>query len=143
MSGQNTQQLKRWFEEVWNQGREQSIDELLDPKVVLHGLGGQDLQGPGAFKVFHRQMMEIFSDMHVTVEHALEAGEWIAHHAVAHMKHNASGKHCELRGNSVARMVDGKVVETWDCWDFLGLLIQVGALPDTVFEEGLQGRKLV
>jgi hypothetical protein len=29
---------RRWFEEVWNQGREATIDELLAPDVVGHGL---------------------------------------------------------------------------------------------------------
>ena len=30
----NTVILVRWFEEVWNQGREQTVDELMAPNAV-------------------------------------------------------------------------------------------------------------
>jgi hypothetical protein len=32
MSEQNKPLVKRWFEEVWNQGRESTIDELFHPE---------------------------------------------------------------------------------------------------------------
>jgi hypothetical protein len=32
MSEQNKALAKRWFEEVWNQGRESTIDELFHPQ---------------------------------------------------------------------------------------------------------------
>jgi hypothetical protein len=31
--------LKRWFEEVWNEGNEAAIDELLSADVIIHGSG--------------------------------------------------------------------------------------------------------
>ena len=30
--------LERWFEEVWNQGQEAKIEEMLAPAVKGHGL---------------------------------------------------------------------------------------------------------
>ena len=39
--------IHRWFDEVWNQGREETVDELLAPKAIVHGLGeGNDVVGP-------------------------------------------------------------------------------------------------
>jgi len=38
MYEENKQLGKRWFEEVWNQGRVGAIDELLSPEAV--GFGG-------------------------------------------------------------------------------------------------------
>ena len=37
MSEQNKALAKRWFEEVWNQGRESTIDELFHPQGKAHG----------------------------------------------------------------------------------------------------------
>jgi hypothetical protein len=34
--------MKRWFEEVWNQGRESAIDELSLDDVPGHGLKSAD-----------------------------------------------------------------------------------------------------
>ena len=38
-------------------------------------------------------------------------------------------KRGEVTGISIARLEDGKVVETWSEWDNLGLLRQLGAAP--------------
>jgi hypothetical protein len=50
--------LHRWFEEVWNQGREEKIDELLAPDGVAYGLGESEanVHGPAGFKVFWRNL---------------------------------------------------------------------------------------
>jgi hypothetical protein len=45
--------VHRWFDEVWNQGREDTIDELFSDGVA-YGLGESDVtvNGPSEFKVF-------------------------------------------------------------------------------------------
>ena len=43
MSENNKAILRRWFEEVWNRGRTDVIDELLARDAVIHGL--QDANG--------------------------------------------------------------------------------------------------
>jgi hypothetical protein len=46
--------IRRWFEEVWNQGREATIDELCSKDAVGKGqtLDGSHIAGPEHFKVF-------------------------------------------------------------------------------------------
>ena len=34
--------VRRWFEEVWNQGREETIDELFAANGIGYGLGDTD-----------------------------------------------------------------------------------------------------
>ena len=29
--------MERWYEEVWNKGRESAIDEMAEPDAVAHG----------------------------------------------------------------------------------------------------------
>jgi predicted ester cyclase len=38
----------------------------------------------------------------------------------------ASGRTVHSRGITIARFVDGKIVEGWDNWDQLGMLEQIG-----------------
>ena len=42
-----------------------------------------------------------------------------------------TGKPVEATGISIARIVDGKVVEDYTEWNALGLMQQVGAIPST------------
>ena len=45
--------IRRWFEEVWNKGREEAIDEMFAAEGVANGLvdeSGQPLRGPEGFK---------------------------------------------------------------------------------------------
>jgi predicted ester cyclase len=45
----------------------------------------------------------------------------------------ASGNKATITGTSIQRIVDGKIVEGWDNWDQLGLLVQIGAVPAAHF----------
>jgi predicted ester cyclase len=38
----------------------------------------------------------------------------------------ASGRPVRSRGITIARIVDGKILEGWDNWDQLGMLEQIG-----------------
>ena len=45
MSEENKQLVRRWFEEVWNNGRADAIDEMFDENGIAHGLS--DDAAPG------------------------------------------------------------------------------------------------
>ena len=51
MSTENKALVRRWFEEVWNNGKASAIDEMLDGAAVVHGLGPRP-QTLADFKVF-------------------------------------------------------------------------------------------
>ena len=40
-----------------------------------------------------------------------------------------SGKIVETKGVYIFTVRDGRIVEAWDVWDFLGRLVQIGAWP--------------
>ena len=42
---ENKALVRRWFDEVWNKGREAAIGEMLAPHGVVHGVG-PDILGP-------------------------------------------------------------------------------------------------
>ncbi len=40
-----------------------------------------------------------------------------------------TGNRVTVAGTSVERVVDGKIEETWDNYDALGMMQQIGAIP--------------
>ena len=137
----NIQLMRRWFQEVWNEGRMQTVHDLLSPDAVARGQRGADaeLRGPEEFVKFAREIRGAFSDIQMNVEDVFGAGDKVVLRWSATMTHTgdafglpASGRTVRSRGISIARIVDGKIVEGWDNWDQLGMLEQIGAYKQPV-----------
>jgi predicted ester cyclase len=131
--------LHRWFEELWNQGKEETIDALMAPGTKIHGLptpDGGPISGPEAFKPFFRTFRGALPDLHVAIERTVTQGDMVvAHchvtgtHGGPHLGVAPTGKSVDFWGMTMARARDGKLVEGWNCFDFLSLYQQIGLLP--------------
>ena len=44
-----------------------------------------------------------------------------------------TGRKATVNGTTWARIENGQIVEGWDNWDQLGLLVQLGSVPHTSF----------
>jgi len=129
--------IRRWFEEVWNQGRESAIDELCSQDAVGHGQthDGTDVVGPENFKHFWRAFRAAFTDIHVTFHRTIAEGELALLHWTISMRSTgpfmgipATGKTITAKGMSIQRFVGGKMVEAWDNYDQLAIMVQLGAV---------------
>ncbi|MGD9614331.1 MAG: ester cyclase [Alphaproteobacteria bacterium] len=127
--------LRRWFEEVWNQGREETIDELLAPDAVGHDLGGagQAHIGPAAFKPFWSQLRGAFPDIRFSIEDVVAEGDRVAARWTATMTHRGDGlgiaathKSLTLTGMIFLRIEGGRIREGWNNWDQLLLTRELG-----------------
>jgi len=120
--------LKRWFEEVWNKGDEAAIDELLSADVRTHKVLGGDgakISDVSAFKEMFRSFRSALSDIHVTVEHELTDGDMSAAYCVITAVHSGDGlgrtprnRPLYFTGMTMVRVRDGKIVESWNYFDF-------------------------
>ena len=125
---------RRWFEEVWNQGREQTIDELVAPDSVIHGLGdaGKQIRGPAGFRSFYNHFRSAFSDLHVDVEDVLVDGD----KAVARL--SFTGRHTgdslgiaptdkTFKSTAIVIMKwrDGQITDSWNEFDAAGMMQQL------------------
>ena len=131
--------VRRWFEEVWNQGREAAIDELMAQDAAVHGVAGPDQvhRGPAAFKPFWQQFRGAFPDIHFTMEDLISQGDMVAGRWTARMTHSgdqlgiaATQKKLTITGMVFARVKEGKMVEGWNAWDQLTFTRELG-LPIT------------
>src|SRR4051794_16503305 len=68
MSNRNVVLARRWFEEVWNHRRADTIDELLTDESVCHTESGP-LRGKQEFRErTHAVFLSAFPDLRMTVE---------------------------------------------------------------------------
>jgi steroid delta-isomerase-like uncharacterized protein len=134
----NAAVVRRWFEEVWNRGREEAIDELFDEEGVAHGLAdeaGSALRGPVGFKPFFRRFREAFPEIEVVVEDTVSEGDKVAARCTVRGRHRgdtlgfkATDSPVEFDGICIVRIRDGKIVEAWNNFDFMSMFQQLGAL---------------
>jgi len=138
MNESNRALIHRWFEEVWNQGRESTIDELLAATGIAYGLADTDatIQGPAQFKPFVRNLRGAFPDLRISIEDTLTDGDKALVRIVLEGTHKGSnlgvpptGRRLRIQGMVLVRIANGQMVEGWNSWDQLGLLRQIGALP--------------
>ena len=127
--------LERWFEEVWNKGREAAIDEMSAPDTKGHGLtnpDGKAVDGMPAFKVFYNSFRSAFSDIHVEVEDTVTEGDRTVARCVVTATHTGeglgmapTGKSVKFTGMTLVRLKDGKIVESWNNFDFMSMYKQL------------------
>jgi steroid delta-isomerase-like uncharacterized protein len=133
---ENLQLMRRWFQEVWNEGKTESIHELLATDAI--GIGeledGSPLRGPAEFVPFVERIRGAFPDINIVVEDAFGAEDKVVLRWSATMTHRgdhlgmpASGQRVRIAGISIARIRDKQIIEGWDNWDQLGMLKQIGA----------------
>jgi steroid delta-isomerase-like uncharacterized protein len=125
---------QRWFEEVWNKGREAVIDQMIAPQTPARGLaqGGRTLVGPAAFKEFYRPMRAAFPDIHVTVDDVVVEGDQSVCRLTAHATHTGDGLGVPPTGRRISftaivwlRWKDGQVVDGWNEFDSARLMGQI------------------
>ena len=110
--------LQRWYDEVWNNSNEDSIDDLMDEQAVIHGLETEATQkGPHAFKPFYRNFREGFPSVTITAEPIITTDGFEAAHCVVQAT-TKDGQKVNFTGLSVAKFENGKLVEAWNAFDF-------------------------
>jgi len=131
--------IRRWFEELWNQGREDTIDRMLAADARVHGLPTPDNQppvGPEGFKPLYRAFRTAFPDLRITVDQVIREGDRAAAWVTCKGTHNgelmgiaATGAPVQFTGTVIIKVVNGRFVEGWNSFDFLSMYQQIGAVP--------------
>jgi len=117
----------KWFQEVWNEGNRNSIDELLTKDVIAHGLGpaGQ-IQGVEGFKQFYDDFRNQLKNVHVLVEDVICQDDLEASLCKVTGVDAISGKKVEFSGICMVKIENGKIAQAWNHYDFLKMYQQLG-----------------
>ena len=138
MSEENKEIVRRWFEEVWNKGRADAIDEMFDENGIAHGLSddpSKPIKGPTNFKPFHAVFRDAFPNMMIVIEDMVAEGDKVAARCSVRGKHEgdfrgraATQSPVEFTGMTIIRIGNGKIVEAWNNFDFMTMNRQLGDL---------------
>ncbi len=134
---ENKATFRRYVEEGWARGNVEVADEVFADRYVAHQPdGSQEERGPEDVKQFLRQYREAFPDLEITVEDQIAGGDKVVTRWASRGTHQGefrgiapTGNEVSLTGIGIFRFSEGKVVESWDNFDQLGMLQQLGAIP--------------
>src|SRR4051812_16842359 len=111
----NEAQVRRAIEAIWNRGGLDAADDLFAPDYVNHqGVIADLVIGPEAIKICAASHRAAFPNLWVVVEDAGAVEDVVVFGWSAGSGLVASPS---FRGITRARLVDGKIAESWTEWD--------------------------
>lgn len=135
---ENKAAFRRYVEEVWQSEKLDVVDEIFAEEYVSHQSDGSVLRRtPEDVKGFVKEYRDAFSEIEDTVEDMIGEGDRVVNRWRLEATHTgefrgipATGKRITIMGIGIFRFSDeGKVVESWDSMDTLGMMRQLGAIP--------------
>jgi steroid delta-isomerase-like uncharacterized protein len=140
MSEHNKTAVGRLFNELWNKGNLPIADELIAPTYLHHDPSTPDLgKGPEGEKKRVNLYRTAFHDFRLNIEDLLADGETVVARWSCRGVHKGelngiapTGKQIAIAGVTIVRFSNGKIVEGFVNWDALGLMRQLGVVPEPV-----------
>ena len=129
MSDRNATLARHWFEQVWNRRRAEFIDELAAPDCRGHHPDGETRGTASWRSSVYEPTLSALPDARVTVEDVIADDEravvrWRVRgtHVGEGLGVPATGREVDMSGMTWLRIVSGRIVEGWDCWNRDALL---------------------
>jgi predicted ester cyclase len=138
MSEENKAKARRLFEEGFNQGNIDVVDEVLNPNFVCYDPNSESgaVRGSETIKGEIEYFRNAVPDLTYIIEDQIAEGDKVVTRYMLSGTHQGeffgvgpTGERIMMSGISIARFEDGKMVEEWPEYDLLGVMRQIGAIP--------------
>lgn len=123
--------VRRYFDEVRNQGRYELVGELFDPSYEVNRPGLP--AGIEGFRAMDAATRTVFPDCHWTIEDQRAEGEHVMTYWTLRGTHlgewrgvAATGRPVTMRGITVHRLVNGRIAGRYGVVEDLDVLRQLG-----------------
>ena len=130
----NEKVMRRFVEEVINNGDYSVLDELVQPNYVYRS-ADQELQGADALQGLFTAYRTAFPDLNTEIDDLVSAGDRVAIAITLTGTHEgdlmgvpATGEQVKVHGMVLSRFEDGKIAEEWEILDMLSLFQQLGVI---------------
>ena len=129
--------VSRYIEQVWNNGRQDLVEEFFAEDIVEHGIENlPGMNGRDSLKTIIGMIRNGLPDINLTLNDVIAEGDkvvtqwsYTATHQGELMGIPATGKQLALSGAAVYRLVNARIVELWNYADNLSLMQQLGVVP--------------
>ena len=125
------------FEDVWNGGDTDALEGTYAEDCVIHFPGREPLRGREALSEYVTSLHTGFPDLRMTVDRRVSEDDVVVTqlratgtHEGAHRGLEPTGTEIEISGVLIDRVEDEHIAETWAHLDTLGLMRQLGLVPD-------------
>ncbi len=129
---ENKNVVRRFWEEVFNQGRLDVADEIFAPDYELRDPAADPdgtARGPEGVKDLVERIRNVFPDVRATVEEQMSAeGSRVVTHFVVSATKRDTGEQVGVEGTSVSRISEGRIRESRTHWDSAGLMSRLGGV---------------
>ena len=126
--------VRRYIEEVRNQGKDELLEELLDPSYQVNRLGLP--AGVAGFRAMDAATREAFPDAQWTIEDMIAEGDQVMTHWTLRGTHlgvwrgvPTTGRPVVLRGITVHRLANGRIAGRYGVVESLDVLHQMRVQP--------------
>jgi steroid delta-isomerase-like uncharacterized protein len=129
--------VKRYIEEIWNNGRLDLLEEFFAEDVLEHNIPRiPGLSGRDSMKAIMAGARETLPDIQLTLHDLIAEGDKVvtrwsyqATHRGEFMGIPGTGKTLTTTGAAIYRLADARIVEIWNFPDNLSIMQQLGVLP--------------
>jgi predicted ester cyclase len=136
VSEENKSLVRRLYEAI-NQNSLEMLDEITSPEATIHTPFSQHQASRGRFEEVFTSMMRAFPDYHVSIEEQIAEADKVVTCYTARgtqqgelMGLSPTGKEVSVTGIDIDRVSGGNIVEHWSKADTLGMMQQLGAVPE-------------
>jgi steroid delta-isomerase-like uncharacterized protein len=130
--------VRRFIDEIFVKGNADAADKLVTPDFVPRSWPSVK-PGIDNLKQAVKRVSAGLSNVSMKIEDMIAEDDKVAVRLTAHAVHKgafmglpATGKEYTISETHIFRLKDGKVAEHWRDADMLGLMRQLGAIPDPV-----------
>jgi predicted ester cyclase len=139
MSAQENKAIvRRVYEEAISQNKPEVFDEIMSPDIVDHAPFPDQAPGLEGFKGVFAMVLSAFPDYHSSVEDQIAEGDKVVTRFSSQGTHQGeflgiapTGNRVRVTGIDIDRVVEGKIVEHWSEADLLGMMTQLGVIPES------------
>lgn len=127
--------VRRFIDEVFNEGKLAAIAEVVDRGYIMHGTE-PEVRGQQGMQEFVTTYRTALPDYHCTIEDQVAEGDKVVTRWTVRGTQRGeldgippTGKPVTLAGIVIDRIANGRMAETWQQADVLGMMQQLGLIP--------------